>query len=49
MLELSFSKPHSKDSKGIKIKPTKTKNGSGDLAEESSKANGGVIIELAEW
>lgn len=34
-------KSHSEDSKGIKIKPPKTKNGSGDLVEESSEASGG--------
>ena len=37
-------KSHSEDSKGIKIKPPKTKNGSGDLVEESSEASGVVII-----
>lgn len=45
MLDLSFSKSHLRDSKGIKIKPTKTRNGSGGVAEESSEANGGVMIE----
>lgn len=48
MLGLSFSKSHSEDSKGLKTKPTKTKKGSGDLAEESSEANGGPIIEFVE-
>ena len=37
-------KSHSEDSKGIKIKPPKTKNGRGDLVEESSEASGVVII-----
>lgn len=47
MLGLSFSKSHSEDRKGLKNKPTK--KGSGDLAEESSEANGGPIIEFVQW
>ena len=38
-----FQKSHSEDSKGIKIKSPKTKNGSGDLAEESAEADVVVI------
>lgn len=34
-----------KDSKGMKIKFIKIKNGDGDLAEERFEVNGGVILK----